>query len=489
MSIAQQIKPGEGLNDIKLNDSLYLVVNQLKHEEINLVYSKRDYLRTPITLMIKPLGINLVFNNDKLKLIEISKFHLPPAQQPQPSTSSSEQLIPGDVEPFVESTGFSYHYNNINLSNLTNGITLKMIYNKIFGPTYPGKLINNYYLLNYPGIAFKFDISSLHKNHSDDGNDDSKSREVNLEQLLNSQQEFLCQEIFIFNENSFDDFLLSLRHKNDTHSITSSNTNSTHSIISSNTNSTNSSTSQTDFKLKVNVKFGIIQLEINGTTHLITIGETTQQEILNILGPPNDCFNKFDSRLLIHNKFFKHLKLSSNTSCNSFLKFNNYFNLGIDFLYDLNNNGKLVKIIMYNGDLIELNHFGHWNKCHYEIYLGINSTRNNLFNDDDYKMNSNYYFNEIPSQFFDQTTETASTRAATSAGKSGSTSKLVKPKIKINGETNNPIILNRAESELINLDVIPINETNNWGQSKLYCYDYCIWEVLNNNCISCVTIY
>lgn len=442
MTISQTIKPGQGLNDLKLNDSLYLVINQLKHEKINLIYSKHDYLNTPITIEMKQWGIHLVFINDKLKLISIKKFLPPP-----PRVTGDE----GDWTDPLEETNraFNYIYNNINLNNLTNGITLKLIYNKIFGPTYPGKIVDKSYLLNYPGIAFKFDISNI----AIDGN-------LNLEALLNSPQEFVCQEIFLFTENSFDEFLKRLQNK-DTNSV-----------------STKSATGSTnEFKLKVNVKRGLIQLIVDSVVHDIEIGKTNQQEILNILGPPNDAFNKFDSRLLIHNKFFKHLKLG-NHSVNSFLKFNNYFNLGIDFLYDLNNNGKLVKIILYNGNLIESNHFGHWNKCNYEIYLGINSTKTHPFSEEDYKTTCDDYFHEIPQQFFDQTTETTSTapepHPAGTPGFKG---------------TTNPIILNRAESELINLDVIPINETNNWGQSKLYCYDHCIWEVLNNDCISCVTIY
>lgn len=515
-TIPQHIKPGEGLNQLKLNDSLFLIVNQLKHEKINLVYSKHDYLNTPITLMIQKLGINLVFSKDKLKLIEIqvapegmdkdARSHKQPVG---PSTSHTTNGTTNGTTNFTNSTTNStisttplvpqlnYYYNNINLNHLTNGITLKLIYNKIFGPTYPGKFVNDYYLLNYPGIGFKFDLRGFNHNNEP---------ELNLESLLNSSRDFICKEMFIFNENSFDDFLSALgggvgskKYERDRNGAMhgpnggpNTEQNHEHNLApdlasnrapSESTVGTNfATTSPTDFHLKINLKLGLIQLLINSTSHVISIGNTTQQEILNILGPPNDSFNKFDSRLLIHNKYFKHLNLSPSQSSintrNSFLKFNNYFDLGIDFLYDLNNSGKLIKIILYNGNLIESNHFGHWNKCNYMIYLGLNSSLSHPFNDDDYKMNSDCYFNQIPNEFFKQTTETTSTRSNGVVGHSNDDS-----------SNSNPILLNRAESELINMDVIPINETNNWGQSKLYCYDKCIWEVLNNNCISCVTIY
>lgn len=79
-----------------------------------------------------------------------------------------------------------------------------------------------------------------------------------------------------------------------------------------------------------------------------------------------------------------------------------------------------------------------------------------------------------------------------------------------------PVLLNRNESEITrdeDLEIVhvaangkldlsgqglstesigskPSNEFKTWGQSKLYGFDRCIWEVIeSNNCISNVTIY
>ncbi|EGV64061.1 hypothetical protein PSN45_003846 [Yamadazyma tenuis] len=408
--MTQTIKPGEGLNALKINDGLYSVLDRFKHEQLNLMYSSKDYLNTPIRLQIKNWGMTLLFQKDKLTLIEIQSF----------------------------SCGINYSYNNINLNSLGSGITLKVIYNKVFGPTYPGKFINNYYILSYPGVSFKFDLSAIQSN---------KGFDPSLAYLLNSDKDVVCGEIFIFNSNSFDEFLHSMKTGSAAATPASSELSSITEV---------SQTCDPSFKVSANIKLGVIRLSFRNKEFLVTIGKTTQQEVLNFLGPPDDYFNKFDSRLLIHSNFFK--RISTSHTSNKILKFHNYFKFGVDFLYDLNGNGVLSKVILHNGNIVESSSFSHWNKCNYEIYLGNDSSDTNPFDSYDMRIGCSHYFDQIPADFFA-------------------------------GGSKTPILLNRSESELINLDVIPINESNDWGQSKLYCFDHCIWEVLSNDCVSCVTIY
>lgn len=381
----QSIKPGEGIDILKLNTNLHTILSQFKRDNLSLFYSSKDYLNTPIKVDIKNLGISLMFQNDKLSLIEIHSLN----------------------------SGFHYMYNNIDLSSLSTGVTLKLIYNKVFGPTYPGKFIGDYYMLSYPGICFKFHIGKLK----------GPKFEENLSYLLNLNHDIACEEILIFPHNSFDEFLSLLKQGN--------------SMV------------QQGFKLKANIWLGLIELSLDDKRFTIKIGETSQQEVLNFLGPPDDTFNKLDSRLLIHNKLLKRMNVDH--SSNRILKFHNYFKYGLDLLYDLTGNGVLNKVILYNGNVIELSNFSHWNKCNYEIYMGRGT---NPFDERHRVDSSAGYFSDIRLE-----------------------------------DKGTPVLLNRGESELINMDVIPINELNDWGQSKLYCFDHCIWEVLANDVVSCVTLY
>lgn len=392
LSLMQSITPGVGLDAFLLNDSFHKILNQFKNHDLNLVYSSSQFLHVPVRLEIRSLGIDLLFKNDKLILILLVNFsHL------------------------------DFFYHNINLNHVINslGNHLKTLYNKIFGPTYPGKEINGNYLLDYPGIGFKFDVKNVQK--------------TEMSELLNYDQDIRCKEIMIFGTNSYDSFIECLK---------GSSAVSTPGKIEP---------KPLRFSVKSNILLGVTQLTLGDSSLVVKLGVTTQQDILNFLGPPDDYFNKFDTRLLIHNK----VKQASQKD-NKILKFHNYFKLGVDFLYDLNNSGVITKIILYNGNLIESATFGRWNKCNYVIHYGEDSDMQNMFPSSDISVDSNVYFDQVPDQF---------------------------------KNSDDPILLNRGENESINSDVISINELCNWGESRLYFSDHCIWEVLNNNCISCVTIF
>ncbi|CAH6720329.1 hypothetical protein CLIB1444_03S09494 [[Candida] jaroonii] len=352
-----QVIPNEGLNTIKLGSSFHEIINSFKDQDISIVYSAKSYMKTPIKVVIKSLKIDLVFINYKLCVIELTD---------------------------IESMGGQYSYNGIELSDLN----VKTIYNKIFGPTYPGKLINDKYILSYPGITFKID-----------------SKE-DLSTMLNESRDYTCQSIIIFNKQ-YPDF-----------------------------KSEEDLTTET-FKIQIDLTYGMIKFCLNNNEYVAEIGKTNQQDLLNFLGPPSDYFNKFDSRLLIHENSNDHI-----------FKFHNYFNLGIDLLYDLYS-GIFKKIIVHT-DLIESDQFGKWSKCNFEIF--VNSESDQPFDPYGERITNNSHFNDI------------------------------EPYVK-----NPPVLLNRLESEIGDLKVESLSEFN-WGNSKIYCNDHVIWEIVGD-CISCVTIY
>lgn len=413
-----QLVPGEGLlGHVSLGQSLFDAVNHFNSSGVDfqVVYSAQSYLDAPVFVQLPLWGVRLMFNHAgrRLALIEVVSFdHL--------STSYNGLLVSDVIEsesgPEVRRP------------------SLKQIYNKIFGPTYPGhwdaKLAS--YVLSYPGISFKFKVKNPHvvaKVSTVNGD------EAILSKLLNCDRpaDIEAVSLAIFEGNSYDEF---------------------HRLLISEQPS-----EKNPVDVSVDVDTGRVTISLADKKHTLVVGETTQRTVLNILGPPDDSFNKFDSRFLIHN----HLKsLDSADDSSTIFKFHNYFLLGIDFLYDLSRRGStgvLRKIILHNGAIAESLDFMRWNRCAFKV------TKN------DVTLDSNTVFSKIPDAFF--------------------------------GGQVRPVLLNRNETELIDdLEMIHRDDFKSidsgnlshslraWGQSKLYGTDRVILEVLESNgCISSVTIY
>ncbi|SGZ51221.1 CIC11C00000003651 [Sungouiella intermedia] len=464
------IIPGEGLNHtLMLGNSLYVTVNRLKelNQPLKIAYASQSFLDTPILVTLPKLGVRLMFEssrNQELVLIEVLNFdHMKLTYNGDLlndivyTTPSNEELVgSSDI---------------LGLTDRKQVLPpkLKEIYNKIFGPTYPGvlNLEKKTYVLSYPGVSFKFrlELRELLAKvaHLSDKNDI-------LSKLTNWDRahDIPCESVAIFKGEDYYDFHRKLRAISRKYVAPPA----------------KKATQLSIEKVSVNLEEGTAEFKFlaeNETPQAkITIGETTQQDILRLLGPPDAYFNKFDSRLLIH----KHLKTVSNETENSgsVQKFHNYFRHGIDFLYNLNpplqGGGILEKIIFHNGGIAESLDFMQWNKCNWEI----SAHRHNEV----MTVDSLMYFDEFSSDFLDA----------------------------IKNDKAGPVLLNRNESEITNdedleiiqvgeldkqvlftqsselLDSKPSNEFKTWGQLKLYGYNRCIWEVLEtNNCVSTVTVY
>lgn len=483
------IVPGERFgNSIKLGNSLYDTISHLNkfNYKLKLSYSDKQFLQLPIVVTIVDFGIRLTFRNkseqvlDLIEVLDVSnqrkgnkrRHHLlrlvyngiglnefesddcetlfcnDLVSSSSSSASSSSSTVLDDVS--VASTTHSQSSNDpISCS----GPTLKLIYNKIFGPTYPGKVSGDSatYILSYPGVSFRFNIlnESLYKLVVEEAlknNDDGV-----LSMLLNwdSPRDISCEAIALYKGNSWGDFKLQSNEYKDK-----------------------------EPRLKVDLDQGTIKVLMNKEDgdfkpFVIKLGETTQQEVSNILGPPDDYFNKFDSRLLIHNHLPKVSREAKDADLGndiSHYKFHNYFRYGIDLLYDFSGKDNtpnrqqsttVKKIILHNGGITESLNFMKWNKCHWEIET---STGSEIL-----RFNSSMYFRELSHQFQELC----------------------------------PVLLNRNESEFVDndLDIIEIpqahksahdnpDKVKTWGQSKLYGFERCIFEVIDSNgCISTVTIY
>lgn len=487
------VYPGEGISEfLKLGNSLYDVVshfNKLNHQ-LRISYSSQDYLNNPILITLPNLGLRLVFENLKQCLIMIEVLNFEYMQFTYNNQALNEIMyteVANTNEPIM-----TYSY-----EKTTKYPTLKQIYNKTIGPTYPGKLnlANQTYLLSYPGISFKFKIKLTDlMNKLRALNDESAI----LSKLINwdKSSDIFAESMAIFNGKNYEEF---------------------HNLYlkgASKPAKLGDYTSLAFDKVTINLKKGKVKFASRKKTNVssdnganergdfyIKIGETTQQEILNVLGPPDDYFNKFDSRLLIHSHLMSLNSSNSKTTGgsdnfdNSIYKFHNYFRYGLDFLYALNHNssnrntGILTKIVVHNGGITESLDFMRWNKCNWEMVTGYQPIKNDNFSGHN-KLNSSMYFNQFPPEFFEEIKQHSS-----------SDNSLLRP-----------VLLNRSESEFVDDDLEFIqpeevtssdsintsrsNESNlsnnlkTWGQSKLYGCHRCIWEVIESNgCVSCLTIY
>ncbi|KAK6461867.1 hypothetical protein DFJ63DRAFT_314497 [Scheffersomyces coipomensis] len=520
------IIPGEGLgNHIKLGESMYTIMKYLDkfQYKLRVSYSDTNFLNVPILITVLDLGIRLTFVNQKdqvLDLIEVMEFDSKLKNQNHTSNKLLKLMYNGISLNEIESSSGSNSNNNSNIdihgslgtvpldltgsaskssssstiletssaaslsSNSTfhtlvsTGPTLKSIYNKIFGPTYPG-IFNKEtqtYILSYPGISFKFKIrNETLLNKIEAANDDQI-----LSILLNwdGNLDLVCSTIALHKGKSWSQFKLS------------NNSSAGTGVDQLHPRQINSKPAVSGLKFyldtgKILVSMKNKEGDGKGVTIEIILGKTTQQEVVNILGPPDDYFNKFDSRLLIH----KHLslnqddvtynsvsdKLDSDSDLSHF-KFHNYFKYGIDILYDLNNNksnkgntgmsATVKKVIAHNGGLTESLNFMKWNRCFWEVYTTIDG--------EEIKFDSSMYFKDLPPRFRNLT----------------------------------PVLLNRNESEFIDneFDIIELpnateevkeeedtkfsGKVKTWGQSKLYGFERCIVEAINSNgCISSVTVY
>lgn len=460
--VTTNIVPGEGIdNNFVLGSSLYDTVSRMRKykEPLKISYSSKAYLDTPILVTLPNLAVRLMFHssgNQELMLIEVLDFSHSKLCYKGTYLNDIVYTYPSDEELYTNGQ-------NIARKKQVLPCTLKHIYNKVFGPTFPGILDwkRKTYILSYPGIAFRFSI-----NLADLLGRVLKLTDSNdvLSALTNWDQptDILCQSLSIYKGESYPEFHQRLRL-----------------LLRSNLVNYEPKVSEITVKnVKVDLERGIAELErsLDGPlpAAVLTIGRTTQQDIIRLLGPPDACFNTFDSRLLIH----KHLK-TIGVSCEnpgSVYKLHNYFRHGIDYLYILNaahqSGGVLEKIIIHNGGIAESMDFLQWNKCNWKILTGTESPS---------VVDSSMYFSDFGSDFLE----------------------------KVDKNKTGPVLLNRNESEIVSgddmefvelpeierllINLLSLDSCENyktWGQLKLYGFDRCIFEVVStNNCVSIVTVY
>lgn len=254
-----------------MGTSLHDVLARLKaqpqvYPTIDISYSLLGPVAAPIILNLPANGLRLRFDgpDQKLRLIEVLEFS-------KIQMSYKNQ----DVVKLLET------------EHSTHGPTFRHVYDRLIGPGFPGKYIPpspgsgsqmGCYILSYPGIAFTFPIQ-----------DSAWSPNVNFVSALSSSAAAPATSMAVFNGASWQEAC------QDLYSKPSSNP-KLPSLLGR-----GKETYPEDIDLiKVRGNGRIDLLRKSGPPFQIRLSETTPQDLVAELGPPDAIYVKSDRRLSIH---------------------------------------------------------------------------------------------------------------------------------------------------------------------------------------------
>ncbi|KAF4494953.1 UPF0183 domain [Fusarium agapanthi] len=272
-----QLYPGRALGFLVLGATLHDVLTRLKAEpqrfpKIELLYSPDRPVTEPVGVELPGNGIRLRFDGpeQRLRLIEVIDFtknHITFKERDlvKPSAGTPGSPSPGDS---------------------TSGPTFRHIYHKLLGPTYAGEFIppssghdNGIYVLSYPGVAFNFAL-----------NPSKYSPEKDVVSTFASASSQVATSMAVFSGDSWADARPTLW------------TEILPSIKSTTVIPRGKDVYPDEISLVRLHGAGKIQLFRKWTSNSfwITLGETTPQDLLMELGPPNAIYRKNDQKMVIH---------------------------------------------------------------------------------------------------------------------------------------------------------------------------------------------
>lgn len=267
------IHPGRGLGWITLGASLHAVLTRVKSQphlypHLDLAYSISEPVLDPIVLTLSDAGLRLRFDgpDQRLRLIEIIDF--------SKATFSYKST---DVVRRAANTPEGMHES-------VPGPSFKHLYNRMFGPSYPGEYIappsndaSGIYILSWPGLAARFSIK--HKSWSD---------KADFVSLLSSAAS-PATSIAIFAGSSWSDARATLYSKRP--------------HLPRSLALAAKSTENVPDEIEEAVIHDRSRVELfRRSSHpfMIILNATTPQDLVAELGPPDAIFRKSGSGLSIH---------------------------------------------------------------------------------------------------------------------------------------------------------------------------------------------
>ncbi|KAI9840940.1 MAG: hypothetical protein M1837_001119 [Sclerophora amabilis] len=274
-----QVYPNQGLGFLVLGASLHDVLVYLKARpqtfpNISISHSSSQPIHSPIILDLPSSGVRIRFDglDQRLRLVEVLDF------TKGKLIYKNTDIVRGPSDPAAPSSTDTAG---------SGGPTFRHVYHRLFGPTFPGEYVppdvkedgaKGTYVLSYPGIAFSFPL-----------HDASWSPDVDFVSLLSSNAASPALSMAIFNGSSWSDARRDLytRSPPNPRSLSSS---GRHKDLAAD-------------EVEVVKIRGAGRLELirrSSPSFWITLSETTPQDLVAELGPPDAIYRKHDQRLAIH---------------------------------------------------------------------------------------------------------------------------------------------------------------------------------------------
>jgi hypothetical protein len=265
------------LTSTVLGASLHDIITRLKAEpqrfpKLDLAYEPSAPVKEPVILNLPSNGVRLRFDGpeQRLRLIEVLDFTKNKITYKDKDVFRSN--VPADSVP----------------AEALSGPTFRHIYKNLIGPTFPGEYIEpenardngmGLYVLSYPGIAFSF---PMHNSSWSPGKD--------VVSLLSSSASYPAASMAIFSGDSWSDARENL-YTQDLEPLKAF-----------------PPFARTREPVPEDVSlvriYGQGRLELVRPTSMgpmwLQLGETTPQEIVAELGPPDAIYRKNDQRMSIH---------------------------------------------------------------------------------------------------------------------------------------------------------------------------------------------
>lgn len=262
-----------------LGASLHDILTRLKAEpqsfpKLDVLYSPDQPVTEPVCLELPQNGIRLRFDGpeQRLRLIEVTDFtknHITfkdrDLVRPVNGTSAPGSPMPGES---------------------SSGPTFRHVYHRLLGPTYGGEFIppaqgqqEGIYVLSYPGVAFNFALAAS-----------SYTPDKDVVALLSSYANQGASSMAIFSGDSWADARKTLW------------TEILPSIKATSALPRTKDIYPDEVSLAQLHGGGKIQLsrKWGSSSSWIILGETTPQDLVMELGPPNAIYQKNDQKMVIH---------------------------------------------------------------------------------------------------------------------------------------------------------------------------------------------
>ncbi|KAL3469361.1 hypothetical protein BJX99DRAFT_241498 [Aspergillus californicus] len=268
-----QIYPGKGLSFLTLGASLHNVLSRVKahpqtYPAIDIAYSASDPIQDPVSLQLPSNGLRLRFDgpDQRLRLIEVLDF------SKTTLVYKNQEVLKGPVKSQEHSTS-------------PQGPSFRHVYNRLFGPSYPGEYIPptppspyGTYVLSYPGVAFSFPLQ-----HS------AWSEQCDFVALLSSSAALPATCMSIFQGSSWPEVRAKLFTQQPQYPRSPALAGKNKEFVPDELE---------EFTIR-----GAGKLEVtrrSTSPAYITLSETSPQDLIAEFGPPDAIYRKNDRRISIH---------------------------------------------------------------------------------------------------------------------------------------------------------------------------------------------